>query len=114
MADLVEQENHNETLTSCIIQDKASQDFATTYISTNGARWLIAFDGHGSHTKYNTKKINNVVYHNYVDWLKKLDWKSLIETHSLKLLEKVQELSDTWSSTESIGACIVIARLLQR
>jgi serine/threonine protein phosphatase PrpC len=91
---------------SAVKQGRAKQDYTCNYSARDGSIWLIAIDGHGSHT------LGGVAPgHDYVSWLSKLDWGDMIERYGGSCLDKVQEMTRSGMNTCGIGACIVLARI---
>ena len=106
--DQTQPQSYVNSISEFISQGRAGQDYAFSYNAKDGASWLLAVDGHGSHEPTSEGKLPDK---DYITWLKELKWSDLIEEHGLDTVKHVQIITRSWGSTRGIGACIVLARI---
>ena len=107
LLDQTEQQSYVNSISEFVCQGRAGQDYAFSYSAKDGASWLLAIDGHGSHEYHRGKPGID----DYVTWLKQLKWDEMIEEHGIDTITHVQSMTNAWGSTVGIGACIVLARV---
>lgn len=107
LIDQTEKQSYVTSMSDFISQGRSGQDYAFSYNAKDGASWLLAIDGHGSHECPRAKPGID----DYVTWLKQLKWDKMIEEYGIDTITRVQSMTNAWGSTLGIGACIVLARV---